>query len=150
ADSDKGETLVRRGGDGGNTGDASRASNRSRNRPATKTSVDLYGDSFIINSLLQRNTVRTMRIGIDASNVRPGGGGSLTHLVQLLRAAEPRKFGISQVTVWGSRMTLQQLPRRDWLTLSYQSELDGALPIRMYWQKHRLQKLAEATCDLLF
>ena len=42
-----------------------------------------------------------MRIGIDASNIR--GGGGITHLVELLNAARPSNFGFERITVWGSR-----------------------------------------------
>ncbi len=41
-----------------------------------------------------------MHIGIDASNIREGGG--VTHLVEVLRAAEPRQYDIDRVTVWGN------------------------------------------------
>ena len=37
-----------------------------------------------------------MHLGIDASNIRDGGG--MTHLVQLLRAAEPSTCGFERVT----------------------------------------------------
>ena len=43
-------------------------------------------------------------MGIDASNLRESGG--LTHLVELLRAADPSAHGIRQVMVWGGSKTL--------------------------------------------
>jgi len=89
-----------------------------------------------------------VRIGIDASNIGTGGGG--THLVQFLSAAEPGKFGVSQVLVWGARSTLAKLPRRDWLKLSQQGDLEGSLLARLFWQKYRLHELAKESCDLLF
>ncbi len=39
-------------------------------------------------------------IGIDASNLR-GGGGGVTHLIQLLDATNPKKFNIEKIIVWG-------------------------------------------------
>ena len=41
-----------------------------------------------------------MILGIDASNLRDGGG--VTHLVELLRAAVPLAYGFSQVVIWGA------------------------------------------------
>src|SRR5262245_34565839 len=73
----------------------------------------------------------------------------MTHLVQLIRAAEPRSFGISEVVVWGSRRTLQELPSLEWLKPVPQSELENSLPVRFFWQRYRLHELAKASCDLL-
>jgi len=44
-----------------------------------------------------------MHLSIDASNIRPGGG--VTHLVELLRAADRLAYGFSQVIVWGGQAT---------------------------------------------
>lgn len=89
-----------------------------------------------------------MRIGIDASNIRAGGG--ITHLKELLSAAEPEKFGISKVTVWGCSYTLDCLPLRHWLIKIKEPMLDASLLSRLWWQRLRLPTLARAACDLLF
>ncbi len=89
-----------------------------------------------------------MRIGIDASNLRAGGG--VTHLIELLRAARPSEHGISQLLVWGGRRTLERLPQRPEVTLIHEPLLDGPLPQRTWWQKTRLDRLAADQCDLLF
>jgi glycosyltransferase involved in cell wall biosynthesis len=88
-----------------------------------------------------------MHLGIDASNIRAGGG--VTHLVELLRAARPREHGFDQVVVWGGAKTLGLLPRQPWLTPVHESLLDGPLPLRTFWQKFRLTGLASQACDLL-
>jgi hypothetical protein len=49
-----------------------------------------------------------MRVGIDASNLLQGGG--VTHLVQLLTAADPPASGIDRVIVWGAGDLLDRLP----------------------------------------
>ena len=41
-----------------------------------------------------------MRLDIDASNIRAGGG--VTHLVELLTSANPPAYGFEQVTIWKS------------------------------------------------
>jgi len=90
-----------------------------------------------------------MVIGIDASNLRAGGG--ITHLVELLRAAEPRDYGFSRVIVWGGRQTLAAIKDREWLLKSHQPLLDQGLFSRLFWQWFRLSGLCRQNgCDLLF
>lgn len=90
----------------------------------------------------------TLRVGIDASNLRAGGG--VTHLAELLAHAEPAKHGIDRVTVWSARATLERLPSRQWLTLSPQPELERGLIARTRWQRSQLDRLAAASSDILF
>ena len=90
-----------------------------------------------------------MRLGIDASNIRDGGG--ITHLVQLLHAADPTAFGFEKVIVWAARATLSRLPDRPWLDKRHEQELEANYLQRAWWQYHRLGSLARAAkCDLLF
>jgi glycosyltransferase involved in cell wall biosynthesis len=90
-----------------------------------------------------------MNLGIDASNIRAGGG--VTHLLELLRAVNPLKHGFSQVIVWSGKATLDRLEDRPWLVKSHQSLLDKALPCRTFWQRFRLSELTRAAnCDVLF
>ena len=90
-----------------------------------------------------------MHLGIDASNLR--SGGSVTHLSELLGAAQPARFGFSRVFVWGGRDILCRLPQREWLECVHEPALDGALPARVWWQHTRLARLArKAACRLLF
>lgn len=89
-----------------------------------------------------------MILGIDASNIR--GGGGLTHFVELLRAATPESHDFSRVVVWSGRATLSRLADRPWLVKSHQTRLDGGLLQRSLWQRFRLSPLArEAGCDVL-
>ena len=90
-----------------------------------------------------------MHLGIDASNIRDGGG--MTHLVQLLRAAEPSTCGFERVTVWAAGNTLEALAPRSWLSKCRESALEGNFLTRALWQRRRLgQLLRENSCDLLF
>ncbi|HLJ87014.1 MAG TPA: glycosyltransferase family 1 protein [Candidatus Angelobacter sp.] len=89
-----------------------------------------------------------MKVGIDASNLRVGGG--ITHLVEILQEAKPLQYGINQVIVWGGAETLEQLPTRRWLKLVHEPMLDKSLPFRLYWQTVVLEKKACRSCDLLF
>ena len=89
-----------------------------------------------------------MRIGIDASNLRAGGG--LTHVRELLQAAQPQEYRVKQVIVWGGKNTLKQLPCRRWLKCVHEPLLDRPLPFRLSWQNVTLSQLAKQHCDSLF
>lgn len=89
-----------------------------------------------------------MRLGIDASNLRSGGG--ITHIAELLQAARPQEHGIAKVVVWAGGDTLRQLPSLPWLEQVYEPMLDKSLPARLYWQKMKLPHLARQSCDCLF
>jgi hypothetical protein len=89
----------------------------------------------------------SMRVGIDASNLR--GGGGITHLRALIGSTDPLRDGIERITVWGSRKTLDELPERPWLDPIHEPELDGSLFSRTRWRHRRLPKLAAASCDIL-
>jgi len=91
-----------------------------------------------------------MRIGIDASNVRSEGGG-VTHLVELLRVAQPREHGFDRVLVWGGASTLGCLENRSWLRKAHEPLLDCSLPAILSWQRFALDRMARAAgCDVLF
>ena len=89
-----------------------------------------------------------MILGIDASNIRAGGG--VTHLQKILEYAEPEIDNISQVMVWGGRIPLDQLPQKSWLDLRNISVLNKPLHRRLLWQQTELAKLAQKDSDLLF
>ncbi len=89
-----------------------------------------------------------MILGVDASNIRAGGG--VTHLVELLKAADPMSHGFKKVIVWGNEKTLEKIHEKTWLYKLHDPMLDRILPIRIYWQRFRLKALArDAGCDVL-
>jgi glycosyltransferase involved in cell wall biosynthesis len=90
-----------------------------------------------------------MRLGIDASNIRAGGG--VTNLVELLKVAKPQDYGFGEVIVWGGSATLNCLEDRPWLKKVYDPVLDQSLPMRFYWQLFTLDRLVQKEgCDALF
>lgn len=90
-----------------------------------------------------------MILGVDASNIR--GGGGVTHLIELLRAADPVTLGFFRVVVWGGYATISRIEDRPWLVKSHQPLLDKCLPYRTFWQRFKLSSLARAErCDVLF
>src|SRR5690348_2885556 len=54
-----------------------------------------------------------MNVGIDASNLRSGGG--MTYVVELLAHADPARHGIDKVTLWASEAMLARTAPRPWL-----------------------------------
>jgi glycosyltransferase involved in cell wall biosynthesis len=90
-----------------------------------------------------------MRLGIDTSTL--GGGGSFTHLREVLGAVSPERHGFSRVTVWGSKAVLAVLPAgKPWLVAVHEPMLDGPLPQRVAWQRLRFEKLVREAADVLF
>ena len=90
-----------------------------------------------------------MILGIDASNLHTGG--SITHLSELLRSAEPHAFGFSKVVVWSGKATLAQIDDRPWLLKRHQPQLDGHWVKRAVWQRFELPRVArKEACESLF
>ena len=90
-----------------------------------------------------------MIVGIDASNLRAGGG--VTHLVEMLGAAEPDACEFSRVVVWGPAATLDRIAAKPWLDKRHDPVLDRGLLHRAYWQRFTLSGLArDAGCHVLF
>jgi glycosyltransferase involved in cell wall biosynthesis len=90
-----------------------------------------------------------MILGIDASNIRAGGG--VTHLVELLRAVDPHMHGFSQVVIWSGLTTLNKIEEREWLQKNHNPLFESGLPYRLFWQKFKLKSLAQkAGCSILF
>jgi len=88
-------------------------------------------------------------LGIDASNIRRGGG--ITHLSQLLKHANPELSKISKVIVWSNQGTLDQLPTKSWLEKKTSILLAGNFLQRILWQLTKLtDALAEESCDIVF
>ncbi len=90
-----------------------------------------------------------MRLGIDASNII--GRGGLTHLMHMLRIADPEKHGFKSISIWSSAATLAKISDHSWLVKRSDAALEKALPFRIAWQRSQLHKqLAKEQCDVLF
>src|SRR5262245_11060618 len=86
-----------------------------------------------------------MRLGIDASNIR--GGGGVTHLVSVLSAADPRAHGIDRVIAWAPRETLVRLPRRPWLDARTAPALNRGTVRRLFWQRYVFPRAVRSDAD---
>lgn len=115
-------------------------------RNTSATLVD-YGTTEFEPELMDGGT---MRLGLDASNLRMGGG--ITHLAELLRHCEPEVHQLERVLVWGGRATLDQLPSGvPHVELIHDRDLDGSLLRCKNWQQRQLARLAASVrSDLLF
>ncbi len=90
-----------------------------------------------------------MILGIDASNIRAGGG--ITHLTELLRVAEPQGSGFERIVVWSGQSTLSLIDDRSWLIKSHSPILDRNIFYRMFWQRFIFSGLArKAGCNIIF
>ena len=88
------------------------------------------------------------RIGIDASNLRRGGGR--THLIELLSAADKTRDRFGSIVVWGSRETLGLLVDKPWLTKEWVPALEKTLLPQILWQLFSLNRAARlANCGIL-
>ena len=61
-------------------------------------------------------------IGVDASNLREGGG--MTHLSEMLHDSKLEEFSIHRVIVWGGKKTLGMLGDRPWMRKILSPEID--------------------------
>ena len=91
----------------------------------------------------------SMKIGIDASNLLRGGGR--THLLELLKVAEPSRDSFEKIFIWGSEDTLNLLDDKDWLIKFTIPNFRMGYVGRLFWQRYRLPKEAESVgCEVLF
>jgi len=91
---------------------------------------------------------QAIRIGIDATNIRIGGG--VTHLLELLSAIEPEQMQVKEVVIWGNSQTLQSLPNASWIVKINPPSLNMGLMRRVLWQMFSLSGAAKKIhCDVL-
>ena len=90
-----------------------------------------------------------MRIGIDAINIRTGGG--LNHLKEILLNLDPAMFNIEKVIVWSNRSTLNNLPDLNWIKKIDVSQISSSWYNLLWWSFKTLKKeLINEKCNILF
>lgn len=90
-----------------------------------------------------------MIIGIDASNIKEGGG--VTHLVNLLKVSKPKKHNFNKIVVWCNKQIYPFIPNKKWITKKI--IFDGNINFfKMFiWQKFFLSNKAKnEKCNKLF
>ena len=88
-----------------------------------------------------------MKLGINAFNIRAGGG--LVHLIELLSAVNPHEYGFSEIIVWAGTDTINQLPNKNWLTKISVEGLNTGWFYKTWWLFYKFPKEAQQ-CDILF
>ncbi|MBU3743605.1 MAG: glycosyltransferase family 4 protein [Sediminibacterium sp.] len=88
-------------------------------------------------------------LGIDAMNIRDGGG--LTHLREILTHIDTNTLLFNQVIVWGNAQCLQALPNQPWLIkVQPLSKRDGFISTTWWQVFHLARESKKMNCSLLF
>ncbi|MDO9153332.1 MAG: glycosyltransferase family 1 protein [Paludibacter sp.] len=90
-----------------------------------------------------------MILGIDASNIRAGGG--LTHLRELMNNIELSKTGFEKVVLWSSISTLDKIQDRPWLEKKTHRLMNSNSVAQLLWQLFFFKGSAKRSgCTLVF
>ncbi len=87
-------------------------------------------------------------VGIDASNIRAGGG--LKHLIEILSNARPESFGVGRVIVWVCPSVSDYFPVVPWLEVVTVAWFEKSIFHRMIWRITRLREIMNQSCDVAF
>ena len=88
-----------------------------------------------------------VRIGIDASSCREGGG--IRHLMELLNNVNIADHNIEVIKVWGNKRTLSKLPEYPWLNKVHVTILEKSIFHRVYWWLFIFDSILRNECDVL-
>lgn len=86
-------------------------------------------------------------VGVDASNIRSGGG--LKNLVELIANAEPHLHNFSSVKVWIGTDIVGSLPKREWLEVIGVEAFDQGV-IKRNIQRRKLREEIRSSCDIVY
>ena len=89
-----------------------------------------------------------MRLGIDASNIR--GGGGYTILAELLKCYKLNDFGINEIKIWAnSEISKKIFQSNTSLNVINVKELDYDFVTRFRWRQFKFPEIARQSVDLL-
>ena len=71
-------------------------------------------------------------LGIDAYNIRSGGG--VTHILEILKHANPYKYGFEKIILWAPNYTLNQIENKSWLIKAENKLLNTSILKRYFWK----------------
>jgi glycosyltransferase involved in cell wall biosynthesis len=89
-----------------------------------------------------------MRIGIDATNI--GGGGGVTHLIEILSKDNSKFINNLEIIVFSSKFVLDQLPDSFIISKCTFPELNKGLFNRVLFQIFKFDAEIKKRCDILF
>lgn len=88
-------------------------------------------------------------IGIDAINIRRGGG--VTHLVELLNNTNQNQHSFNKLVIWGPLSTLRKIDDKPWIKKINPLQAEKNLVIRTIWQIFKLSaEVKKEGCSILF
>ena len=88
-----------------------------------------------------------MILGIDASNIR--GGGGTTHLLEILDCTDPEIYGIKKILIWSGSETLKQIKDKPYIIKKEIRMLDRSLFFRICWQVLHFDRILKKECDIM-
>lgn len=90
-----------------------------------------------------------MILGIDATNIRDGGG--ITHLREFLRSSASVSHSFQRMILWAPDATLRQVGDHEWLEKQSNPVFDRNCLRRAWWQRTSLSAAAKhEQCSVLF
>lgn len=90
-----------------------------------------------------------MILGLDASNIRAGGG--LTHLINILLNVHEDSSKFEKIIIWASEETLKKLPDQIWIVKKSHRLINKNAIFALLWQIFILKRLAKKEkCDIVF
>lgn len=90
-----------------------------------------------------------MILGIDASNIRQGGG--VTHLVEILKEYDPYKHDFKKIVIWSCKNTLDKIPDNPNIQKIYSKYIEKGTLTTFYFQVFQIKKELEFySCDIVF
>jgi glycosyltransferase involved in cell wall biosynthesis len=99
--------------------------------------------------MIKRTNSQGLVLGIDATNIRSGGG--ITHLTELLKNFEIEKYNIDHLIVWGCEEILCNLPESGRIKKISIGSISSRYLMRVIWQRLFLSRaVRNAGCDVLF
>lgn len=88
-------------------------------------------------------------LGIDAMNIRDGGG--VTHLREVISHINDSDLPFDKVIVWGNHLCLEAIPDKVWLTKIQPLKKDAGILKTTIWQVFQLSSAAkQSNCSILF
>ena len=91
----------------------------------------------------------TMKIVIDASNIKAGGG--VSHLVEVLNCLKSSPNNLEKIYVFAPNATLDLIDSKEFILKMSPSAINGSGIYRFLWQSFILSRIAKRlSCDVLF
>lgn len=89
-----------------------------------------------------------MILGIDACNIRQGGG--VTHLLEIINEFNPERHGFEKIVIWSSTQTLDKIPTKYYIEKINNHYIDKNFITSFFFQLFYLKhQLKSKSCDIV-